>query len=286
MLFMISIGKLSAVMKASPVTTQLRHWLGGDVLLLAKASVWREVFATWMQQAVNGDRRSLYGSVVPPLLMLLGAIAFWHWNAPLLVAVLMGCVSSFLLYSMTQRSFSGHKIKQWLQSPNAPMVLSVGAGVGILLLSYSALAVWQDLGSPWLAMMLFTQEAGIFGALGLAVWLMLTRQNQPLHSFERCVAGLLHRDELRRLMAVRQLTALIVQGPLSGTERSHALDYLHLLAQKENSPVVGKAIQEGLGYLAPPQRMMLGDLTTLSARRIQSPPAAAKIRQEAMADVG
>ncbi len=273
-------------MKASPVTTQLKHWLGGDLLLLAKASVWREVLATWMQQAVNGDRHSLYGSVVPPLLTLLGAIAFWHWNAPLLVAMLMGGVSSFFLYRMMQRPFSWRKIRQWLQSPNAPMVLSVGAGCGILLLSYSALAVWQDLGSPWLAMMLLTQEVGIFGALGLAVWLMLTRQNKPIYSFERCVAGLLHRDELRRLMAVRQLTALMTEGQLSVRERSHALDYLRLLAQKESSPVVSKAIQESLVYLAPPQRMMLGDRTTLSARRIQSPSAAVKICQEAMADVG
>ncbi len=273
-------------MKASPVTTQLKHWIGGDLLLLAKASVWREVLATWMQQAVNGDRHSLYGSVVPPLLTLLGAIAFWHWNAPLLVAVLMGGVSSVLLYRITQRPFSWRKIKQWLQSPNAPMVLSVGAGFGMLLLSYSALAVWQDLGSPWLAIMLLTQEIGVFGALGLAVWLMLTRQNQPIHSFERCVAGLLHRDELRRLMAVRQLTALMTESRLSTKERSHALDYLRLLSQKESSPVVGKAIQEGLGCLAPPQRMMLGDRTTLSARRIQAPSAAVKIRQEAMADVG
>ena len=273
-------------MKASPVTIQLKHWLGGDLLLLAKASVWREILATWMQQAVNGDRHSLYGSVVPPLLMLLGAIAFWHWDAPLLVAILMGGVSSFLLYRMTQRPFSWRKVKQWLQSPNAPIVLSVGAGFGILMLSYSALAVWQDLGSPWLAIMLFTQEVGIFGALGLAIWLMLTRQNQPSHSFERCVAGLLHRDELRRLMAVRQLATLMTQGQLSVKERSHALDYLRLLAQKESSLVVRKAIQDSLGCMTPPQRMMLGDRTTLSARRIQAPSAAVKIRQEAMADAG
>lgn len=274
-------------MKASPVTTQLKHWLGGDLLLLAKASVWREVFATWLQQAVNGDRSSLYGSVVPPLLTLLGAIAvLWHWNAPLLVAILAGVGSSLLFYSMRQQSFSWRRIQQWIQHPNAPIGLSVGAGFGILVLSYSALAVWQDLGSPWLAILLFTQELAIFGALGLAVWLMLTRENRSLHSFERCVAGLLNRDELRRLMAVRQLTALVAQGQLSAKERSHALDYLHLLAQKESSLVVRKAIQESLGCIMPSQPKQLGDRTTLSARRIQPPSPAAKIRQEAMADAG
>jgi hypothetical protein len=284
---MISRGKFSAVMKASPVTTQLRHWLGGDLLLLVKASVWREVFATWIQQAANGDRSSLYGSVVPPLLMLLGAIAaFWHWNAPLLVATLIGGISSLLLYAATQRPFSLRKIQQWIQHPNAPIVLSVGVGFGLLMLSYSALAVWQDLGSPWLATMLFTQEVGIFGALGLAVWLMLTRQNKPIYAFERCVAGLLHRDELRRLMAVRQLATLMTQGQLSAKERSHASEYLDLLAQKESSPLIRKAIQDGLGLLAPVQRKALDDRTSISARRIKPLVAAASvpIRQEAMVD--
>jgi hypothetical protein len=273
------------VVKASPITIQLRHWLEGDLLMLAKASVWTEVGATLVQKCINGDRRSLSG-ILPPVLMLLGAIAvFWHWNASLLLALLAGGSSSIVFYGLTQRRFSGRKLEQWIKSPQAPMVLSVGAGLGMLVLSYSALAVWQDLHSPGLALMLFTQELGIFLALGLAIWLILTQQNKPLHSFERCVAGLLHRDELRRLMAVRQLVTLMKKGQLSALERSHASDYLHLLAQRENSLLIRQAIQDGLGFLTPLQRKQLGDRTTISARRIK-PPVAVKVRQEAMADAG
>jgi hypothetical protein len=271
-------------MKASPVTIQLRHWLEGDLLLLTKASVWTDAGATLVQKSINGDRKSLSG-ILPPVLALVVAIALWRWNAALILALLAGGGSSILFYSATQRRWSGRKLEQWLKSPQAPLGLSLGAGLGMLGLSYSALTVWQDLNSPGLAILLFTQEMGIFLALGLAVWLILTRQNQPLHSFERCVAGLLHRDELRRLMAVRQLAALTQKGQLSAVERSQAWDYLHLLARTEKSPLIGQAIQDSLVLLMPPQRKQLGDRTTISARRIQS-PVAMKAREEVMADAG
>jgi hypothetical protein len=279
-------------MKASPVTNQLRHWLEGDLLLLTKASVWTEAGTTLVQKSINGDRKSLSG-ILPPVLTLAVAIALLRWNAALILALLAGGGSSILFYSATQGRFSGRKLERWLQSPNAPIGLSLGAGLGMLGLSYCALTVWQDLKSPGLAMLMFTQEIGIFLVLGLAVWLILTRQNQPLHSFERCVAGLLHRDELRRLMAVRQLSTLAEKGQLSLVERSQAWDYLYLLARKEKSPLICQAIQNGLVLLTPAQRKQLGDSvsadlsvrTAISARRIKS-PVATNVREEVMADAG
>lgn len=279
-------------MKASPVTIQLRHWLEGDLLLLTKASVWMDAGTTLVQKSINGDRKSLSG-ILPPVLALAGAITLWRWNAALILALVTGGGSSILFYSVTQRRFSGRKLQQWLQRPQAPIALSLGAGLGMLGLSYSALTVWQDLNSPGLALLLFTQEIGICLVLGLAIWLLLARQNQSPYSFERCVAGLLHRDELRRLMAVRQLAALAEKRELSMTQRSQAWDYLHLLARNEKSPLISQAIQDSLVLLMPPQRKPLGDSvsadlsvrTTISARRIQS-PVAIKVREEVMADVG
>jgi hypothetical protein len=270
------------VFKASPSKIQLRHWLEGDLLLLTKASVWTEVGTTLAQKFINGDRKSL-SSILAPILTLVGAIALWRWNAALVLALLAGSGSSILFYGATQRRFSKRKLEQWLQSSQAPIVLSLGAGLGMLGLSYCALTVWQDLKSPGLAMLLFTQEMGIFLALGLAVWLILTRQNQSLYSLERCVAGLLHRDELRRLMAVRQLATLAQKGQLSAVERSQAWDYLKLLAQREKSPLICQAIQDSLVVLTPSGRKQLGDRTTISTRRIKS-PIAMNVREEVMAD--
>ncbi len=278
-------------MKASPLTTQLRLWLEGDLLLLAKASVWRDVLATVAQQLVRGEscglsvRSSLHSIVVPPAVAILGGVALWQWNASLLLAILGGSGGSILLYNATQRRFGFPKLERWLKSSNAPLALSLGGGIGIVALSYSALAVWRDLNSPWLAMMLLTQAVGIFGVLGLAVWLLLSRQSKPLHSFDRCVAGLLHRDELRRLIAVRQLAKLMTQGQLSSMERSHAADYLSLLDQKERSPIVRRAIQESLGSLMPSQRKQLGD-RSLVTDRVISTSSQVSMRRKAMADAG
>ncbi|WP_404784082.1 hypothetical protein [Altericista sp. CCNU0014] len=273
------------MMKASPKTTHFRHWLEGDLLMLAKLSVWAEILTALARRSTRGHRGSRYPNVVLPVAVLSGAIALWCWNASLLLALAAGGGSSILVYRMAQRQFLTRQLEQWLRSPNAPIVLSIGGGIGMLALSYGALAVWQDLDSPWLAMMLLTQEMGFLGVLGLAVWLMSARQNKPPHSFDRCVAGLLHRDELRRLMAVRQLAALTARGQISALERSHALDYLHLLACRETSPLVGKAIQESLALLAPPSRQQSSERATMSARRIK-PSLAVTVRQEAMADAG
>jgi hypothetical protein len=116
---------------------------------------------------------------------------------------------------------------------------------------------------------------------------MLSRQNNPVHSFERCVAGMLHRDELRRLMAVRQLMDLAVRDELSSKERSHAVDYLQLLARKETEPLVNQAIQESLAILAPKSSLQpqLSAQSSISVRRLQQ-PARSSVRQKTMADEG
>lgn len=269
-------------MSKAPVKTPLRHWLEGDLLLLAKASVWAEVLAALVKRSISSSREPLYPSLIPLGVALLGAIALWHWNGALLLAILIGGCSTALFYGATQRR-SWYSLEQWLQSPHAPLYLSVGTGLGMLALSYGALAVWQDLDSPWLAAMLLIQEVGIFAALGLASWLMLSRHRRPLHTFERCVAGLLHRDELRRLMAVRQLATLVTQDQLSLKERSHASDYLHLLSRKENSPLVLNAIQDSLILLIPPQRKQLGDRSSATDRVIAA-SAQVSLRRKAMAD--
>jgi hypothetical protein len=269
------------VIKTVSVPPRLRQWLDGDLLLFSKGAVWAELLAE-LTQGANGQRNLRKGLLA--IAALLGAIALWHWNGGLMVALLVGSSSGIVLYWVLGRqSFSWRALQNWLKEPQAPLGLSVGAGAGVLVLSYSALAVWHDLNSPWLALMLLMQEIGILLALGLAVGLMLTRKSDaPIHAFDRCVAGLLHRDELRRLMAVRQLANLATQAALTAQERSLATEYLHLLARKETDLVVTTAIQESLMVLAPAQQQ-LSDHSSLSSRAFR-PSASRAIRQKAVAD--
>jgi hypothetical protein len=274
------------VTKVSPFKTSVRDWLDGDLLLLAKPAVWTDLL-TELMQGSSATRGMAYRKAIPAIAISIAAITLWRWNGALTLALFLSSGGSFLLHRVLEqkKQIPWRTVRQWLSGPQATLALSVGAGVALLAVSYSALAVWQDLNSPWLALMLLTQEMGIALVLGLVGWLMLSRQSTPVYSFDRCVAGMLHRDELRRLMAVRQLTDLAIQDELSPRERSHALDYLQLLARKETESLVNQAIQEGLAILAPASspRPQLSAESSLSTRRLQQ-PTRSSVRQKTMAD--
>ncbi len=272
--------------KVSPFKTSVRDWLDGDLLLLAKPAVWTDLL-TELMQGSSATRGMVYRKAGPAIALSIAALILWRWNGALTLALFLSGGGSYLLHRLLKqkKQIPWRTVRQWLNSPQAPLALSVGAGVALLVVSYSALAIGQDLNSPWLALVLLTQEMSIALVLGLAIWLMLSRQSTPIHFFDRCVAGMLHRDELRRLMAVRQLTDLAIQDELSPKERSYALDYLQLLARKETEPLVNQAIQEGLAILAPassPQPQLSAE-SSLSARRLQQ-PARSSVRQKTMAD--
>ncbi|MGB8699291.1 MAG: hypothetical protein WCD18_07745 [Thermosynechococcaceae cyanobacterium] len=258
--------------KTSSIRTSFSPWLRLG-LLPGRSSFWAEAAAELGHLSVRCHPFNV-GKVWVPVAVGLGAIALWRWNSALLLALLMGGGSSWVLYRGWARPKQGSqdRLQRWLQNPNTPLVLSVGGGLAMLVFSYSALAVWQDWRSPWLALMLLSQEVGILLVLGLALGLILKRSTvAPTHSFDRCVAGLLHRDALRRLIAVRQLSKLTVQGILSAQEQSQAAEYLHLLRRKEKDPMVRKAIQESLTVLAPSQCPQLGDRSSASDRLLQTP---------------
>jgi hypothetical protein len=253
-------------MKTGLVPTQLKHWLEGDLLLLCKGQVWAEVLTELQRDA---SRRNVQ-KLLPLMAGLLGVALLWHWQGSLLVAGLLGGGSSITLYRWLRQPRSwrtlARQVQRWSRHPQAPLYLSGAAGLGVLLMSYSALGIWQDLQSPWLALMLLTQEVGILLMLGLAVGLMLMHnEDTSAHPFERCTAGLLHRDAMRRLVAVRQLEQLASQDKLTPQERSQAVDYLRLLIRKETEPLVRKAIRSGLEILTPAQSQLAPHSLTAAA---------------------
>lgn len=233
--------------------------------MLGKGSVWAE----FLTDAVRSrGRRQAKGAIrtagVSFSLLLLGV-----WNGAFLAALLLACGSSTLLYFVLQHRMRlpERSLQRWLQSPQAPLQLAIASGLAVLFSTYATFGVGQDLNSPNLALLLLIQDAGMLIAFGLAVRLML-RQGMPAQAFDRCVAGLLHRDELRRLMAVRQLSDLSRAGKLSETEQLQAAEYLTLLARKETDPLVRRAITESLLQLQPNHSSQLNP--SASVRRIKA----------------
>jgi hypothetical protein len=247
--------------------TKLSNWIEGDLLMLSKRSFWLEL-VTDVSQPSGSVERIL--KALPALAAGLGAISVWQWNATLMLALLMGAGGSCAVFQVLRlKKKPWQAVRQWLHHPQAALTLSVGCGVVLMTTTYAALAVGQDFKSPSFAVLMLIQDFGIFVVLGLVILLVTQKVSAPLYSFDRCVAGLLHRDELQRLVAVRQLAVLAAQQQLKPREQAIAAEYLLLLSRKPNDPAISSAIQESLAVLVP-TRPQLGE-RTVSNQPLHSP---------------
>ena len=217
--------------------------------MFSKGSFWAELLTEIGRPSQVVDGAILRG--LPALAAGSGAVALWQWNNALGLAAVVGVSGSFALFQISQRLRVAH-VRHWLNrrlSHDSRLVFSLSCGAALLMLVYAALSVWQALKSPWLAMLLLTQTLGIFLLVGLALWLVSRSGGAPIYSFDRCVAGLLHRDELQRLVAVRQIGSLAVRQQISARERKIAAEYLQILLRKQSDPIIQGAIQESLAAL-------------------------------------
>jgi hypothetical protein len=271
------VTKSFSVKSAPPHLERNNRAGSGQVALWDEASAFMKVLRTdWSEMAALKWLPLGMGAV--------GTLLLWRLNGMLLLTLMCAGATGGVIYALLQdrKHPFREKLLKWVQKGQTPLGISVGVGVLTLVLSYSAIAVWQDLDSPWLALMLLTQEVGLLLVLGLVLWSVVFRpQQNPSVSFDRCVAGLLHRDGLRRLMAVRQLADLKRQGQLTQQQQSMTVEYLHLLSRRESDLIVVQGIQETLQLLdSYPQ---LGERSSASDRVLHQ-PLSTQMREKAITD--
>ncbi len=270
------------MVKTSPIKVTLQHWLESTVLTLGQLAFWNDALAELGRYSSSSAGAAVARKALPAIAMVTGTVAFWQWNSTLLLAVVMGSGGGALLYQLLRQRRSALKtLERWLGSPQAPLILSGVGGLATLGLSYGTLLLVQELHSPGLVLLLLLQDVGIVSIVGLLLWLALMQSEgqrqgsqhpgskmaeQRRDRFDRCIAGLLQRDELRRLVAVRQLTALAEQGQLSPQQQSQAAEYLALLMARETQGVVQQALGVALKGLQLPDRALLGAESSVTRR--------------------
>jgi hypothetical protein len=237
--------------------------------MLSKRSFWTERLTEMGQPSKVVDGAVLKG--LPALVVGSGAVALWQWNAALGLSVLVGVSSTVALLQTSQR-FQSTQLRQWLNHAYRPLFFSLGGGAVLLALTYATVSVWQEFHSPWLALLLLTQALGILVLAGLVLWLVTQQGDAPVYSFDRCVAGLLHRDELQRLVAVRKIAALAVQQRLSSGEQKIVAEYLQILLRRQDNPVLQGAIHESLVALKIPTQLSAHSVTLGALQPLASQP--------------
>lgn len=223
--------------------------------MLCKASFWLDLI-TDSGRPTGLAERGL--RALPAVAAGLGTAAIWHWNVALLLVLPIGAGSGFALFQILQRKQHWLIGQGWQQrsSSQVTLALSIGGGSVLGLMAHALLTV-ENANTLGLIFLMLIQDAIICCVLVLVVRSFTQKASAPGYTFNRCVAGLLHRDELQQLVAVRQFETLVREQQLSPREQTIAAEYLLLLSRKQNDPIMSGAIQETLNVLAP-SRPQLG----------------------------
>jgi len=120
-------------------------------------------------------------------------------------------------------------------------------GVG----TYWALQLWDHVDNPWLAGGAIAQGVVIALLLGWQVAKLFqpASQGSPKDQFSQLLAGLTADHPLRRLMAIRQLTALAIEGKLHASQLQQMSEYFSLLFSVETEPILRQGLLESMQTL-------------------------------------
>ncbi|MBM0740785.1 hypothetical protein JOY44_03990 [Phormidium sp. CLA17] len=204
------------------------------------------------------------------LIIAAGAVALLYWHGRLVFATVIGVVVMLLVYLMHdwKPSINAVEVRKLLQGWNQPFVVSVGAGAIATFSTYLAIAIWAESDSAWIASGAILQGMGTLIGLGLLMWQICNRQNpQAQIPINQLLFDLAHKDPLKRLLAVRQLTDSVsvlddeyrLERRSQGANRPHnsakipsrrqIADYFRVMLQREEDPIIRAAVLDGLQTL-------------------------------------
>ncbi|WP_144054380.1 ATP synthase subunit I [Pleurocapsa sp. PCC 7319] len=176
----------------------------------------------------------------------------WWFNWKLLLATSVGIGLMSLNY-LLQNSHWQRYYQQWqsfLSGSNSQMILAVSTGATGAFCTYLAASVWTDTDNQWLATGAILQVFTSMTTLALLWWSLSQRNDNSLESkLDQLLADLSHSDALKRLIAIRQLTRLLVTHRLSSEYYQQSIEYYHLMLSQPQAPMVKNALFESLDIL-------------------------------------
>jgi hypothetical protein len=183
-------------------------------------------------------------------LTIVVAMLLWNWK--LLLALLVGVGVMLLVYSMQAWDWHGRwlEIRKFLNSPNRRLVLAVGSGGIATVSTYTGAAIWVDTSSHWMAVGAIAQGSVTLLTLILLVWQILhLHTSQQEGQLERLLLHLTETDPLKRLIAVQQLTKLIIRQRIDTSQQQEVSACLQILLSREEETVIRDAAFESLQAL-------------------------------------
>ena len=138
----------------------------------------------------------------------------------------------------------------FLIGSNRQLALAVGAGASGAFGTYLAASVWADAENQWLATGSILQGLMSLATLALLTWSLRSQKaNSQESKLDSLIEDLSHSDRLKRLVAIRQLTRLLIGNRLSSAHYYQTVEYFQLMLSEPQPLVIKNALLESLELL-------------------------------------
>ena len=214
---------------------------------MSQASIWQQIFDI----CISFENKRLRQIAQRGFCLLIFALLWWM-NWKLLLATIVGIGLMSLCY-LVQNSHWQRYCQKWrnfLVGSNRQLVLAVAAGASGAFCTYLAASVWADAENQWLATGSILQGLTSLTTLSLLLWTIWGKKNHDIETkVDLLLEDLSHSDRLKRLVAIRQLTRLLIGKRLSSEHYYQTIEYYRLMLSQSQPRVVKNALLESLDLL-------------------------------------
>lgn len=215
---------------------------------MSQAYNWQQIFKICILSLEDKKFRQISGRA---FCFLIFALLWWmNWKLFLSTIVGIGLMSLCYLVQNSHWQRYCQKWRNFLVGSNRQLVLAVATGASGAFCTYLAASVWADAESQWLAIGGILQGLTSLITVTLLLWSMWGKKNHDTETkLDLLLADLSHSDRLKRLVAIRQLTRLLVGNRLSSEHYYQTIEYYRLMLSEPQPLVVKNALLESLDLL-------------------------------------
>jgi hypothetical protein len=185
--------------------------------------------------------------------LCLGVFALlWWMNWKLFLTTSAGIVAMSACY-LAQNPHWQSYYRQWCKffvGSNRQLALAVATGASGAFFTYLAASIWVDTNNQWLATGAILQGFLSLTTLFVLLWSLRDKKVNSLDAqLDRLLIDLSDRDRLKRLVAIRQLTRLLINNRLSAEHYQQSIEYYRLMLSEPQPVVIKNALLESLDVL-------------------------------------
>ncbi len=176
----------------------------------------------------------------------------WWLNWKLFLATFVGIGLMSLCYLLQNSHWQRYyqKWQRFFVGSNRQLTLAVATGASGAFCTYLAATVWTDAENQWLATGSILQGVVSLATLAVLFWSLRGKRASSIEAkLDQLLADLSHSDRLKRLVAIRQLTRLLVSNRLSSEHYGQSIEYYRLMLSEPQPAIVRNALLESLDLL-------------------------------------